>query len=173
MMSGLSATIKLLGEAPTLWSSNGMAPTGLWYPALILPMFMRQVNVKRPLYLRDLNIHQSKARETDSVGSQRERLLSGMMGIKCLIKVRRCICTQMPLWALGSNAWLVTDPFTFPRILLKSSCLLKSAACPLCQSATLRTDSRQLQAICLKLQKQIVFGRANFDVVRLRVLYRV
>ena len=31
----------------------------------------------------------------------------------------------------------------------------------------------EAQVNCLKLQKRIVFGRANFDVLRLRVLCRV
>ena len=30
----------------------------------------------------------------------------------------------------------------------------------------------EAQANCLKLQKRIVFGRANFDLLRLRVLHR-
>ena len=31
----------------------------------------------------------------------------------------------------------------------------------------------EVQVNCLKLQKRIVFGRTNFDVLRLRVLCRV
>ena len=31
----------------------------------------------------------------------------------------------------------------------------------------------EAQVNCLKLQKRIVFGRANFDLLRLRVLHRV
>jgi len=31
----------------------------------------------------------------------------------------------------------------------------------------------EVQVNCLRLQKRIVFGRANFDVLRLRVLCRV
>jgi transposase len=31
----------------------------------------------------------------------------------------------------------------------------------------------EAQVNCLKLQKRIVFGRANFDLLRLRVLARV
>jgi transposase len=31
----------------------------------------------------------------------------------------------------------------------------------------------EVQVDCLKLQKRIVFGRANFDLLRLRVLCRV
>jgi transposase len=31
----------------------------------------------------------------------------------------------------------------------------------------------EVQVDCLKLQKRIVFGRANFDLLRLRVLWRV
>ena len=34
-------------------------------------------------------------------------------------------------------------------------------------------DQVEAQVNCLKLQKRLVFGRANFDLLRLRVLSRV